>query len=140
METKFYVARDDNGTLWLYLGKPSRQGSSWRTSSNGNTMSLPDNLFNIDTSSILEVEVREKGYLPKEGIDVNDQVEITLTAYGAKILNIRQNEFLKEHPDIKLKFKKWREGDKYENQLWSIIESFGSNQGVEIAFTNLKKI
>lgn len=32
---KFFVARDKNGTLWLYLGKPARYGEHFYSNNHG---------------------------------------------------------------------------------------------------------
>ena len=40
----FYVARDENGELWLYLGKPVRLEKSFAASKNGCVV-LPNFLF-----------------------------------------------------------------------------------------------
>ena len=38
----FYVARDMNGTIWLYMGKPKRTAGSFVSSGHGLTLSSRD--------------------------------------------------------------------------------------------------
>lgn len=52
----FYVARDINGTIWLYMGKPKRTTGSFVSSGHG--LTLPSRDFS------------------KYGLDVNDYVNL----------------------------------------------------------------
>ena len=40
----FYVARDKNGDLWMYLGKPIRNGTEFHTDQNKKAMCLTCNM------------------------------------------------------------------------------------------------
>ena len=53
----FYVARDMNGTIWLYMGKPKRTAGSFVSSGHG--LTLPSRDFS------------------KFGLDANDYVNLT---------------------------------------------------------------
>ena len=55
-KVKFYVARDMNGTIWLYMGKPRRAASSFV--SYGHGLTLPSRDFS------------------KYGLDINDYVNL----------------------------------------------------------------
>ena len=55
-KVKFYVARDMNGTIWLYMGKPRRAPSSFV--SYGHGLTLPSRDFS------------------KYGLDINDYVNL----------------------------------------------------------------
>ena len=41
---RFYVARDKNGDLWMYLGKPIRNGTEFHTDQNKKVMCLTCNI------------------------------------------------------------------------------------------------
>ena len=43
----FYVARDKNGDLWLYLGKPVRDANEFRTGQNKKVMCLTCNITRV---------------------------------------------------------------------------------------------
>ena len=53
----FYVARDENGLLWLYLCKPIRSGRTFKTSPRG---------------SIIESQI----HFHKYGLNVNDYTNL----------------------------------------------------------------
>lgn len=44
----FYVARDKDGTLWLYMGKPFRDGNMFCTCLDKKTFALTCNLERVD--------------------------------------------------------------------------------------------
>lgn len=54
---RFYVARDKNGTIWLYMGKPVRGDFNFLPCSNGKTLTTSKNF-------------------PMYGLDANDYVNI----------------------------------------------------------------
>ena len=54
---KFYVARDKNGTIWLYMGKPVRGDFYFLPCSNGKTLATSKNF-------------------PMYGLDANDYVNL----------------------------------------------------------------
>lgn len=43
----FYVARDMDGELWLYMGKPNRSVDEFEPASNGYCVILTDNNFEV---------------------------------------------------------------------------------------------
>ena len=54
---RFYVARDKNGTIWLYIGKPVRGDFNFLPCSNGKTLATSKKL-------------------PMYGLDANDYVNL----------------------------------------------------------------
>lgn len=72
-------------------------------------------------------------------MELNDQVTVKLTEAGAELLN-RHNTTLKQsYPTLKLKTK-YKAGEIYKAQLWSIFNDFGGDCfcGGTVVFTNLE--
>ena len=63
-------------------------------------------------------------------ININQQVEVVLTAYGADIANSIEasyEEFRLKHGLNASGIKYWKEGDVYKDYLWSLMQEFGPN-------------
>jgi hypothetical protein len=79
-----------------------------------------------------------------EWIDLNDEVEITLTEDGAKIMNAKnvyENLILKRAKvNVQQKID-YKENDKYSDQLWCIIQIFANGVGLgnNMPFNDLHK-
>ena len=61
-------------------------------------------------------------------ININQQVEVVLTACGADIANsieAMHEEFRLKHGLNAAGIKYWKEGDVYKDSLWSLMQEFG---------------
>lgn len=77
-----------------------------------------------------------------DGIDLNDNVSIELTEWGATYLNAA-NIFKNATIPQKYRYKTdYKAGDAYQNQLWQLMLDFkdGIRFDKEKAFKNLKKV
>lgn len=76
-------------------------------------------------------------------MDLNDQAKVTLTEYGASVLNAENEMWKKKFPNafstVKTDYKK---GDVYESQLWVILDRFSDcyQAGHKLPFTDLEKV
>lgn len=76
-------------------------------------------------------------------MELNDQVKVTLTAYGASVLNEDNKQWKERYPKAFSSEKTdYKEGDIYENQLWCILGRFTDSfqAGRQIPFTDLAKV
>ena len=76
-----------------------------------------------------------------ETIDLNDKVSVVLTKYGAEVLNANNEEMENKCPSIARKTD-YKEGDIYEDQLWSVLGDFEGcfYIGHKMVFNQLKKV
>ena len=60
-------------------------------------------------------------------ININEVVEFELTAYGAKILNDKNEWYRTKYPQVKSLQEKeyYVEGQHLKRQLWSVMQDFG---------------
>ncbi len=74
-------------------------------------------------------------------MELNDNVQVTLTERGAKILNETNASMKLLCPNMNWKTD-YKGGDEYSTQLWDIIGQFGSccSAGSELVFTSLKEV
>ena len=69
--------------------------------------------------------------MPKIDFNINNYVEFTLTEYGAKILNSRDEWYATNYPDVEVFQNKpyKQEGQIIRMQLWEVISRFGEFAG-----------
>lgn len=68
-------------------------------------------------------------------ININQQVEVVLTAYGADIANsieASHEEFCLKHGLNISGIKYWKDGDVYKDYLWSLMKEFGPSIAIGI--------
>lgn len=73
-------------------------------------------------------------------MELNDQVQVKLTASGASRLNVANMLDKIGRPSYKINYK---EGDIYKDQLWRIFNVFGGRKmiaGNDVSFTDLKPV
>ncbi|MCI1681434.1 MAG: hypothetical protein LKI39_02635 [Bacteroides sp.] len=71
-------------------------------------------------------------------MELNDIVRVTLTEYGAKVLNKKNKKLNDEYPYIGFR-SNYKKGDVKKGQLWSVLNNFSYDAGGEVPFTNLEK-
>lgn len=59
--------------------------------------------------------------------NINNYVEFELTAYGARILNERNQDYAEAYPNVEVFQNKplHSEGEEMKMQLWKVMEKFG---------------
>lgn len=57
-------------------------------------------------------------------VNLNDNVKVILTQYGANKLNAMRSSFYKKFPGL---FHWYEEGETYVTQLWTLMEEFGDD-------------
>lgn len=76
-------------------------------------------------------------------MELNDQAKVTLTAYGASVLNEDNELWKKRYPNVFSSEKTdYKKGDVYVNQLWCILGRFTDSfqAGHQMPFTDLVKV
>lgn len=77
-------------------------------------------------------------------ITPNDTVSVLLTSFGAEIVNKKNkaNNSLLEGMNIKPLKTNYKDGDRYEAELWNIMRLFGPHcyNGNSIAFKSMEKV
>lgn len=74
-------------------------------------------------------------------MELNNMVEVTLTKKGADIINKINRDTLAYFPSLELRTN-YKEGDKYEEQLYEMFYKFGVHccPGSDLVFTNLTEV
>lgn len=62
-------------------------------------------------------------------ININEVVEFELTAYGARLLNDKNEWYRTKYPQLKSFLEKeyYLEGQLLKRQLWSVMQDFGQH-------------
>lgn len=74
-----------------------------------------------------------------DGINLNDKVAITLTGYGAALLNETNKRYNAVYPTLHWKTD-YKEGYIYIGKLWAVLGLFTYEAGGMIPFTDLIKV
>jgi len=62
-------------------------------------------------------------------VNLNNACSVILTQYGAEILNESNKKLEQQCPALKLS--RYQAGERYEVQLWQMIQDFGHYMGME---------
>lgn len=146
MIEKFYLAKDDDQSVWLFVGKPTKEDGSWVAFNSTNALgSLPESclsFFQGTSKDLIEVEIKTKEVEVEEApISLEDRVGVVLTEEGAKHLNEKLLEIINSHSSsfADIHIKTWEKGDLYRGRLEDILRVF-SSRPLKPMFSSLRRI
>lgn len=145
MIEKLYLAKDDDQSVWLFVGKPTKEDGSWVAFNATNTLGrLPESylsFFQDPSKDLIEVEIKTKeAEVEETPIRLKDRVGVVLTEEGAKHLNEKILEIINSNPSsFDIHIKTWEKGDLYRGRLEDILRIF-SSRPLKPMFSSLRRI
>ena len=152
MTEKLYLAKDDDQSVWLFVGKPTKEDGSWIAFNSTNALGrLPESylsFFQDPSKDLIEVEIKTKeAEVEETPISLEDRVEVVLTEEGAKHLNEKLLEIINSSPSsspssspyFDIHLKTWEKGDLYRGRFEDILRIF-SSRPLKSMFSSLRRI